>query len=55
MDMFAVKQCCQFRGFPAQLGGVSDSLAIFGGRGLWFRNLPRVLGYRGFEREPMVS
>ena len=33
--------------------------AIFGGRGLrffgQFRNLPRVLGYRGFGREPMVS
>ena len=54
-------KCCQFRGFPAQLGSISDSLggqflAVTGcgffGR---FRNLPRVLGYRGFERKPIVS
>jgi len=61
LSLGGFSQCCQLRGFPAQLGGFSDSLGgqflAVAGCGFFgqFRNLPRVLGYLGFGRELMVS
>ena len=53
--MDRLHQCCQFRGFSAQLGSFSDSL---GGQFLAVAGCGFLGGfgnYRGFEREPMVN